>query len=106
MRRSPETRSKCRFRLNTGRECWRQRAAIQTSLERNRGSGSFEFTANGGIGGRGLLIHVQDPELRKVFDKPVFVASPLARLLDAISVFAQDNDRNSDWGRLSKDRFE
>ena len=33
MRRSPGTRSKCRSRLNTGRECWRQRAAIQTSLE-------------------------------------------------------------------------
>src|SRR6266566_200320 len=49
-------------------------------IGRNRGSGSFEFTVNGGIGGRCLLIHVQHPELLKVFDKPVFVALPLARL--------------------------
>ena len=57
-------------------------------IGRNRGSGSFEFTANGGIGGRCLLIYVQHPEIWKVFDKPVFVALPLARLLDTISVFA------------------
>ena len=74
-------------------------------IGRNRGSGSFEFTANGGIGGRCLLIHVQHPEFWKVFDKPVFVALPLARLLDTISIFAQNDDRNSDLGRLSKDRF-
>jgi hypothetical protein len=65
-------------------------------MGRNRGSGSFEFTANDSIRGRCLLIYVQHPELRKVFDKPVFVASPLARLLDTISVFAQDDARNSD----------
>jgi hypothetical protein len=74
-------------------------------IGRNRGSGSFEFTADDGIGGRSLLIYVQHPELRKVFDKPVFVALPLARLLDTISVFAQYDDGNSDLGRLSKDRF-
>jgi hypothetical protein len=43
-------------------------------IGRNRGSGSFEFTANGSIGGRCLLLNVQDPEFRKVFNKPVFVA--------------------------------
>ena len=56
-------------------------------IGRNRGSGSFEFTANGGIGGCCLFICVQHPKLWKVFDKPVFVALPLARLLDTISVF-------------------
>jgi len=75
-------------------------------IGRNRGSGSFEFAANDSIGGRCLLIYGQHPELRKVFDKPVFVALPLARLLDTISVFAEDDDRNSDLCRLSKDRFE
>src|ERR1700687_754641 len=57
-------------------------------IGRNRGSGWFEFTSNGGIGGCCLFIYVQHPELWKVFDKPVFVALPLARLLDTISVFA------------------
>jgi hypothetical protein len=75
-------------------------------IGRNRGSGSLEFTANGGIGARCLLIYDQHPELWKILDKPVFVALPLARLLDTISVFAQDDDRNSDLGCLSKDRFD
>jgi hypothetical protein len=57
-------------------------------IGRNRGSGSFEFTSNGGIGGCCLFIYVQHPKAWKVFNKPVFVASPFARLLDTISVFA------------------
>src|SRR5713101_5820780 len=72
----------------------------------NRSAGSFEFTADGGIRSSRLLVHVYDSELRKVLDEPVLVALPLARLLDTISEFAQDHDRNSDLGRLSKDRFE
>jgi hypothetical protein len=74
-------------------------------IGRNRGFGSFEFTANGSIGGRCLLLNVQDPEFRKVFDKPVFVALPLARLLDPVPVFSQDNDRHCDLRSPSKDWF-
>ncbi len=70
---------------------------------RNRRSGYLQFGTDRPVGNGGSFVDVQNPEIPQVFGQPSFVKRTVARLKNAESEFAENNDRNGEVRGLTQD---
>src|SRR5438309_8784059 len=72
----------------------------------NRRSSPLQFRANRSVRDGGPFVDIEDSKFREVFGQPFFVVLPVAGVRNAVPVFAQDNNGNSDLSGFAEDGFQ